>query len=154
MHGKAAAGVLGRGLGQGPRGAGSRGDGAGAGGLGSGLVVVGEQQPPEPVVQVPGDVVGGVIPQEHVRADPGLGAVADWADVQVGIEGPERSLDLGEGLVGGDHLAAVQAVVARPAPVPCKRICKPDAARRAEVGKTTGMPEDSQPTFVVVGSDR
>ena len=36
---------------------------------------------------------------------------------------------------------------------PCKRICKPDAARRAEVAKTTGMPGDGRPTFAVVGSD-
>ena len=108
VHGQVAVGALGRGFGQGPRGAGGRGDGAGAGGLGGWLVVVGEQQRREAVVHVPGDVVRQH-PQEHVRADPGLGAVADRADVQVGIEGAERPLDLGEGLVGGDHLAAVQA---------------------------------------------
>ena len=32
----------------------------------------------------------------------------DRADVQVGAEGAEGPLDLGQGLVGGDHLAAVQ----------------------------------------------
>ena len=32
----------------------------------------------------------------------------DGPDVQVGIEGPEGPLDLGEGLVGGDDFAAVQ----------------------------------------------
>ncbi len=47
--------------------------------------------------------------QEHVGADPGLGAVADGPDVQVAVEGAEGALDVGEGLVGGDDLAAVQA---------------------------------------------
>ena len=61
----------------------------------------------EPVVHVPGEVVRQH-PQEHVRPDPLFGAVADRADVQVGIEGAERPLDLGERLVGGDHLAAAQ----------------------------------------------
>ena len=35
---------------------------------------------------------------------------------------------------------------------PCKRICKPDTARRAEAGQTTGMAGDGPPTFAVVGS--
>ena len=56
---------------------------------------------------MPGDVVRQH-PQEHVRTDRVLGAVADRADVQVGIEGPERPLHLGERLVGGDHLAPSQ----------------------------------------------
>jgi hypothetical protein len=34
--------------------------------------------------------------------------VPDGPDVQVGIEGAEGPLDLGQGLVGGDDLAAVQ----------------------------------------------
>ena len=59
-------------------------------------------------MQVPGEVVRQH-PQEHVRPDPLFGAVADGPDVQVGVEGPERPLDLGERLVGGDDLAAAQA---------------------------------------------
>jgi hypothetical protein len=43
-----------------------------------------------------------------VRPDPVLGAVSDGPDVQVGVEGAEGALDLGQGLVGGDDLAAVQ----------------------------------------------
>src|SRR5208283_1390227 len=69
--------------------------------------VVGEQDGREPGLHVPGDVVREH-PQEHVRPDPVLGAVPDRADVQVGIEGAEGPLDLGQGLVGGDDLAAVQ----------------------------------------------
>jgi hypothetical protein len=40
----------------------------------------------EPGLHVPGDVVRQH-PQEHVRADAFFGAVADRADVQVGVEG-------------------------------------------------------------------
>jgi hypothetical protein len=36
---------------------------------------------------------------------------------------------------------------------PCKWICLPDAARPAEVGKTTGMPGDGQP-HVCCGGQR
>src|SRR5207248_4077520 len=97
----------GSGFGQGARGAGSGSDGAWAGGLGGWLVVVGEQDGRELGLHVPGDVVRQH-PQEHVGADPGLGAVADGPDVQVGVEGPEGAFHVGEGLVGGDDLAAVQ----------------------------------------------
>jgi hypothetical protein len=45
-----------------------------------------------------------------VGADPAFGAVADGADVQVGVEGAEGALDVGEGLAGGDDLAGFQAV--------------------------------------------
>jgi hypothetical protein len=45
-----------------------------------------------------------------VRADPIFGAVADGPDVKVGVEGPECARNAGEGLVGGDDLAAVQVV--------------------------------------------
>ena len=77
------------------------------GGLGGWLVVVGEQHGRQAGLHVPGDVVGEH-PQEHVRADPGLGAVPDGPDVQVGVEGAEGALDVGEGLVGGDDFVAVQ----------------------------------------------
>ena len=105
--GQVAGGLLGGGLGQGARGAGGGGDRAGPGGGGGWLVVVGEQQRREPGLHVPAEVVRQH-PQEHVRADPVLGAVPDGPDVQVGIEGAEGPLDLGQGLVGGDDLAAVQ----------------------------------------------
>jgi hypothetical protein len=62
--------------------------------LGGGLVVVGEQQGREAGLHVPGDVVRQH-PQEHVRADPGLGAVADGPDVQVGVERAEGPFDMG-----------------------------------------------------------
>src|SRR4029453_14691912 len=81
-------------------GAGSGGDRAAAGGLGGWLVVVGEQERREAVVHVPGDVVRQH-PQEHMRADPLFGVVADGPDVQVGIEGAEGPLHLGERLAGG-----------------------------------------------------
>jgi len=103
VHREVVAGVLGGGLGQCFRGAGGGGDGALPGGLGGGLVVVGEQDGCEPGLHVPGDVVRDH-PQEHVRADPVLGAVPDRPDVQVGIEGAEGPLDQGQGLVGGDDL--------------------------------------------------
>ena len=43
-----------------------------------------------------------------MRPDPVRGAVPDGPDVQVGIEGAEGPLDLGQSLVGGDHAGAVQ----------------------------------------------
>ena len=97
------------------------------GGLGGGLVVVGEQDGREPGLHVPGDVVGDH-PQEHVGADPVLGAVPDRPDVQVGIEGAEGPLDLGQGLVGGDDLAGFQVAGLR-------RWC---AVRRCRPGRPRG----------------
>jgi hypothetical protein len=112
-------GALGSGLGQGPRGTGSAGDPAVPGGLGGGFVVVGEQHGREAVVHVPGDVVRQH-PQEHVRTDPLVGAVADGPDVQVGTESAERALDgchnrVAELLVPGAELphARVQAAAPR-----------------------------------------
>jgi hypothetical protein len=63
------------------RGAGGGGDRAVPDGPGGWLVIVGEQDGREPALHLPGDVVGGH-PQEHVGADPSLGAAADEADVQ------------------------------------------------------------------------
>ena len=106
MHLEVVGGLLGGGLYQGARGAGGGGYLAGPGGLGGGLVVVGEQQRREAGLHVPADVVRQH-PQEHVRP-PVLSTVPDGSDVQVGIEGAEGSLDLGQGLVGRDDFQAVQ----------------------------------------------
>ena len=109
VHGQGGRGVLGGGLGQCARGADGGGDRAEAGRRWAAcLSSSGEQQGREAVLHVPADVVRQH-PQEHVRADPVLGAVPDGPDVQVGIEGPEGALHLGQGLVGGDDAAAVQA---------------------------------------------
>ncbi len=66
-----------------------------------------------------------------------------------GVSRPRPPTATGQGLAatrrtgGADPQASAR---------PCKRICKREASRRAEAGKTTVMPGEGQPTFAVVGS--
>ena len=109
VHREALRGFLRRHLLHSRRGSPRWGDRARACCLGPLFVVVSEEHRRKRPLHVEGDVVGQHR-QEHVRADPHLAAVADRADVEVGVERAKSPLDSGEGLVGRDDRLAWQCL--------------------------------------------